>query len=240
MIISAYKAVKGVGKKITEDSYHVDSENGIFIVADGMYGDGLGKTASQTAVQVIAPLLQTVTYEFSLVGSYYEDAFILERIKEAFERANEKVLELKALGTTVVLAYVLGDKVFVAHAGDSRAYLVREDNIEQLTEDHSLIAAAIEMGDITVEEARKSPHKDILTRALGRMNHHPDIKAINWQEGDAFFFTTDGITDVLNNTEIKDTIVSCNDMQVVCDRLAEAAKSKEAEDDITMIVFRMG
>lgn len=240
MIISASKSIKGVGKEISEDSYHVDSENGIFIVADGMYGDGLGKTASQTAVQVIAPLLQTVTYESSLVGSYYEDAFILERIKEAFEKANEKVLELKALGTTVVLAYVLRDKVFVAHAGDSRAYLVREDNIEQLTEDHSLVASSIKLGVITPEEARKSRHKDILTRALGRMNHHPNIKAIKWQEGDAFLLTTDGLTEVLNNNEIKDTIVSCNTMQVVCDRLAEAAKSKEAEDDITMIVFRMG
>jgi len=118
--------------------------------------------------------------------------------------------------------------------------MVRDGSIEQLTEDHSLVAASVKLGVITPDEARKSRYKDILTRALGRMNHHPDIKAINWQEGDAFFFTTDGLTDVLNNTEIKDTIVSCNDMQVVCDRLAEAAKSKEAEDDITMIVFRMG
>lgn len=238
-MISASKSIKGIGKEISEDSYHVDSENGIFIVADGMYGDSLGKTASQTAVQVIAPLLQTVTYESSLADSYYEDAFILERIKEAFEKANEKVLELKALGTTVVLAYVLGDKVFVAHAGDSRAYLVREDNIEQLTEDHSLVASSIKLGVITPEEARKSRHKDILTRALGRMNHHPDIKAIKWQHGDSFLITTDGLTEGLDDVEIKDIIVSCNDMQVVCDRLAEAAKSKEAEDDITTIIFRL-
>lgn len=164
---------------------------------------------------------------------------ICRKINEAFKKTNEQIKDMKALGTTVVLAYVLRDKVFVAHAGDSRAYLVREDNIEQLTEDHSLIAASIKMGDITVEEARKSRHKDILTRALGRMNHYPDIKAINWQHGDSFLLTTDGLTEVLNNNEIRDIIISNNDPQFACNRFIETAKMRGAEDDITTIIFRI-
>ncbi len=253
MITAAVKTINGVGKKYSDVFFYADAEKGIFIVADGMYGDGLGRKASSTAVDLLAAALKDVQSSISNdlnwvclhnVISPHNDSSMVEQIvigliNKAFNEANEKIKELKALGTTVVLAYVCGGNVFIAHAGDSRAYMIRNRSIEQLTEDHSLIAVAIGMGDITEQEAKKSPHKDILTRALGRMNHHPDIKIINWKKGDCFLLTTDGLTDVLGSAEIKDIIDSTNDLRVACDRLTESARSKGAIDDITTVVFRV-
>lgn len=237
MIICGTGVSKGIGKEVSEDSFYADTDKGIFIVADGMYGDRLGKTASQTAVDTIASSLGILT-AFTSVGRYEENV-VHDYINKAFEEANEKILKMKALGTTISLAYAWGDKVFIAHAGDSRAYLLRDGNIEQLTEDHSLVASSVKLGVITEEQARESRHKDILTRALGRMNHHPDIKTLQWQRGDCFLLATDGLTEVLNNTGIGDIIFSNKDLQTACDKLVEVAKLKGAEDDITVVVFRI-
>jgi len=226
-------SIKGFSKEVNEDSYFVDNDEGILVVADGMFGDGKGKAASQVSVDVIVTSLKSAGLPFD-----NEQGISFALITDAFERANTAVLELKALGSTVVLACVCGDKVIIAHAGDSRAYLVRDGEIQRLTEDHSLIAAAIKMGEINEEVARKSPHMNILTRALGRMNHHPDVITVCWRDGDVFLLTTDGIVDVLDDSEIRDIVVSHNDLEDMCDKFIQSLIFKKAKDDVTIIGFK--
>jgi serine/threonine protein phosphatase PrpC len=143
------------------------------------------------------------------------------------------------LGSTVVLALFEEGRVFIAHVGDSRAYLIKDDVIEQLTHDHSFVAEWVREGRITVEEARTHPNRHKIYSVLG-IDAELDIEIGErpWKNSLGLMLCSDGLTNMLDDDEIKHVIDLCHDPQAACDRLVDIANEKGGEDNITVILVR--
>jgi PPM family protein phosphatase len=191
--------------RLAEPGWPQVAERGFLaVVADGMGGHQHGEVASQLAVE-------------TLFADFYApedagDASVADRLKRAFRDANEQILAQvasdepgNAPGTTMVAAAVVADQLTIANVGDSRAYLVRAEAATQITNDHSLVAEQVKRGVMTVEEARESKHRNIITRALG---HRPkldtDIFEIGLLPDDRVVLCTDGVHGLLEPAEIAD------------------------------------
>lgn len=227
----------GLVRVINEDNLYVDEELGLLIVADGIGGHQAGEVASQMAVEIISSMLKD--------GSEKKDQ-IQEHILEAIFKANEEILaaaakdsSLDGMGTTVVLALCRGDEVHIAHVGDSRAYMVRQNKMEQVTEDHSVVTQLLKAGKITREEARHHHLGYIITQSIGGRRSYMvlDIKAFTWSKGDYLLLCSDGLTDMVEDEKIEE-MISKEDrvLKGKCERLVELAKAQGGRDNITMIL----
>ena len=160
----------------------------LFAVADGMGGHAAGEVASEIAVRVLSEL-----------APEHPDG---EALGRAIEEANRAVIQAaregrgrQGMGTTMTAAMLEGERLVIAQVGDSRAYLLHQGKLQQLTRDHSLMADMIEAGQLTPEEARTHPQRSVITRALGRDAHlHPDIYEINVETGDRLLICSDGLS----------------------------------------------
>lgn len=235
--------VTDVGKvrEINEDSYYVDEEDGLFIVADGMGGHQAGEVASEMAVKTISSMIKEA------ISQKVKDNQVPKVIKKAIGRANEEIYtksmrnpDLNGMGTTVVLALCRNNKIYIAHVGDSRAYLIRKNMIKQLTEDHSVVANLIKAGEITAKEARTHHLRHVITRALGTSdNVEIDICSYYWQKGDYFLLCSDGLTDLMEDEEIKGIVLSGGDPQRSCEDLVNLANERGGRDNITVVLIYM-
>jgi len=170
-----------------------------------------------------------------------------QRLVQAIEQANEHIIQtskddplLIGMGTTVVAVLIDQDTAYVGHVGDSRVYLLRNQEIKQLTEDHSLLNEYLQKGLITPENSESYPYKHIITRALGS---HPvvevDLQTIELRPGDCFLLCTDGLTNMLTEEDIRTVLTTMNnDPEKGCRRLIEVANSKGGEDNITAVLFQ--
>mgnify|MGYP000802272246 FL=1 len=169
----------------------------LFVVADGMGGHKAGDMASRYTVEVI---LESVRMD--------KEQNPIKVIRKAIEKANTKVLEkasqdanLAGMGTTVVVATVIGHYIYVANVGDSRLYLIR-DKIEQITKDHSLVEEMVRIGEINREQARNHPDKNIITRAIGARNRISiDFFDMRLEPGDVILMCSDGLSNMLEDKE---------------------------------------
>lgn len=214
------------------------SEDAAFaIVCDGMGGANAGNVASRTGAEAIAEYI---------LNSYRPDAdsFALERIlKSAIESANILIYDmsvkdssLSGMGTTVVAAIVKQGNAVIAHVGDSRAYLVN-DEIKQLTRDHSVVQSLVESGEITKEDAKVHPEKNVITRALGvEENVISDCNEFPFNDGDTLLFCTDGLTGYSNEKDIL-KIIKKYKSEAACERLIELANSGGGGDNITVVTL---
>jgi len=203
----------------------------LFAVADGMGGHRGGREASSIAIR-------TLRETFFIPTS--DD--IPERLKRAFEAANSAVRghgqmnpEFRGMGTTLTVMVFEGDHAFIGHVGDSRAYRIAEDGIEQLTEDHSIVAEWLRKGWLTEEQARNHPERSLLYRALGvGTDIVVDlIEGIGTGEGVRFLLCTDGLTNHVEDNELKEVVAS-GDPQEACDRLVSLALDRGGFDNITV------
>lgn len=205
----------------------------LFGVADGMGGHLAGDVASATAVDVISGRAGA--------GDGL-DARALERfIKEAnrtiWQRANEDS-QLHGMGTTCTLLMIDGDTGWLAHVGDSRAYMLRDGELVQLTEDHTLVARMVEEGRLRPEEAQHHPQRSIITRALGVEDDvDVDLIDIDLRGGDRILLCSDGLSSMLESREIHDILLDETDPQAAADRLVDAANDAGGEDNITVVVL---
>lgn len=229
----------GKVRETNEDNLYVDKEVGLFIVADGMGGHRAGEVASEMAVRVISSVIKEKVSEADKKN-------IFSVIKKSISIANDEIYRksrenpnLNGMGTTTVLALLNKNKFYIGNIGDSRAYLIRNSKITQLTEDHSLVADLVKTGQITKEEARVHPRRNVITRALGtREDIKADIKSINIKEGDYILLCTDGLTDMLRDEEIRDIILSPkNSIQGKCRELINKANEKGGRDNITVVLI---
>ncbi|MFN8391724.1 MAG: Stp1/IreP family PP2C-type Ser/Thr phosphatase [Bdellovibrionota bacterium] len=233
----------GCEREINEDRYAViDSPSGrAWVVCDGMGGALGGELAAQLAIDAIRRALET--------GDYENGA---EALRVSIEEANRVIVlrrqnpAFSGMGTTVVGAIINGDEVVITHAGDSRAYLIRDGVLQQLTTDHTYVQDLVERGAITPEEALSHPQSHVLTRCLGaepRLQLDAQEFWI-WEVGenepeDKLVLCSDGLYSLVSDTEIADHVSKASP-QEACVQLIELAKSRGGYDNITLAVLPLG
>jgi PPM family protein phosphatase len=251
MIIAA-RGQTDVGQKRdhNEDSFLVDEDLGLFIVADGMGGHAGGGTASRLAVQTIRTRLQVARDAdpdlFARPGAL-EESPLREVLREAVESACQSIYQaaqgdpsLAGMGTTVTAAVFSGPNSFVAHVGDSRCYLARKGHIYQVSEDHSLVNEQLKAGAITPDEARHSRFKNIITRSVGfEADVTVDMMGLEVEPGDRFVLCCDGLSNLVDDQEILE-IVRDAPLADAPKKLIDLANERGGDDNITVIVIHAG
>lgn len=237
----------GLARKENQDAYAVrfcqDAGFTVCVVCDGMGGPGGGGTASQLAVEnFMDTCLANLRPDMS-AGEIQEVAeFAVDAANTAvYERSRTGGGALRGMGTTLVSAIVRDGAALISNVGDSRAYLIRAggEGITRITKDHSLVEQLVDRGDITLEEARNHPNRNIITRALGP---DPEILSDSYQvqlrSGDCLLLCTDGLVATATDLEMEQEVLSCVDENACLDRLLEIAKSRGAPDNLTAVLLR--
>lgn len=234
---------RGLVREINEDSYNVISGGAdaphVFIIADGMGGHNCGEIASREAVEYISDSIARESNRFMSVES--RETELRKLVEDTNSAVYQKSLErpeANGMGTTLTMALVIGKAMAVAHVGDSRLYLARAGGIRQVTEDHSYIEELVKKGSLTREEAENHPRKNVITRAIGCLPElKVDILSLTIEKDDIFILCTDGLTNMLGEDEIYETVKD-NDPDAACIQLVDAAKKQGGEDNITVIVIK--
>jgi|SRR5688572_25300959 PPM family protein phosphatase len=217
---------------------------GLFVVADGMGGHQLGEKASAVTTHVVTANVMQKIYLPLLEGMDTADAdrpTVSEALTSAVKHANEKVIkQVPEGGTTVTAVVVMGNMAHIAHVGDSRAYLIHNREIEQLTRDHSLVQRLIELGTITYEESLDHPQRNVLYRAIGQT---PDLEVDTMTRrlpaGSHILVCSDGLWGWVSQAEMQEIINNTADPQEACDKLVALANAHGGHDNITAVLFRM-
>jgi protein phosphatase len=234
-LLAVAKSDIGLIRQTNEDSYECINPN-LYIVADGMGGHLAGEVASKMAVDVIKNYICIhIDSELNL-ESLLKNA-ILEANKMIFEKAHQDK-DYLGMGTTVSIAYCKDTQMFWGHVGDSRIYLLRNNELIQITKDHSLVWDLLENGSITKAEAKVHPQRNVLTRAVGvDENLLVDTGVCNLFRNDRLLLCTDGLTNMLNEDIIKEAISSETiDLKESIDFLVDAAIAAGGSDNITVIL----
>ncbi|MBB6216952.1 protein phosphatase [Anaerosolibacter carboniphilus] len=229
----------GLIRDINQDSYFVSEDTmNLFIVADGMGGHKAGEVASDIAIDSVKSFMQDHIPQ--TIGN--RDEAICKIIEEAIMDANKKIFEksmqeekYQGMGTTLTMAFIQS-KLFIGHIGDSRAYLIRNHEITQITQDHSLVAELLRNGTITEKEAKVHPQRNIITRALGTEETILiDLYTIDLLLDDVIVLCSDGLSNLVDQLEIKECLINSESMQAGCEHLVALANERGGYDNITII-----
>jgi len=232
-----------------EDAWGVFPDLQFFVVADGMGGHAAGEIASRMAVDIMHDFIESSLPSSEVTWPAEIDMNLplpVRRLVAAGKLANEKIFQssraqskLSGMGTTMVAVLIDQNTAYIAHVGDSRAYLLRDEKISRLTEDHSLINDYITQGLLKSEEAQQHPLKHVITRALGSSGRvEVDVKPVPLQHGDVILLCSDGLSNLLTDEEMSATgFDALQDPRSVCERLIDFANLKGGEDNITVIVI---
>jgi protein phosphatase len=219
-----------------EDRFVADPERCVFLVADGMGGQECGERASGLAVEIIPRALGDL-----LAAQQAPDL----AVRHALEAANQAIIAAgryqargRRMGTTAVLAVHQANRVYVAGIGDSRAYLVRSRQVEQLTVDHTLADHLERSGTITAEQARNSPWRNILYKFLGcaEMTEGPDVRPFTPEAGDRLVLGSDGLTNYINDEDLIIGAVRFTRSQDWAEHLVQLALDRGSRDNVTCVV----
>lgn len=241
MIVGASTDI-GIVRQINQDFMFASKNSNfpLFIVADGMGGHRAGEVASEMAVSIIINTLSSRLKDDDVTVN------IEKEILDAIKKANNELLshsqlieDCNGMGTTITLGYINEGKLYIGHVGDSRAYLIRRDELIQLTDDHSLVNELLKNGEITHEEAMIHPQKNVITRAVGTNDDISiDINTYDLMEDDIILFCSDGLTNMVEEDELKELFINSEEIQVACDKSVIRAKEKGGRDNITVIGIR--
>jgi protein phosphatase len=222
---------------------YINGPPGLFLVADGMGGQLAGEKASEMAVDIIPSELRR------RLGGSEDDKAILRAIRDGVAEANQEILaqshlvtEYANMGTTVVLLLFRGDRAFVAGIGDSRAYRLREDQLERLTKDHSLADALVGAGTIRPDEAENHKFKNVLYLYLGSKDARDgpeEIRSLDVRPGDRFLLASDGLTGVVRDDVIAQLLRDIDDPQRAAQILVNRALENRSKDNITCVVIHV-
>ena len=228
-IVSGAATDVGRTRQVNEDAYL--ERHPLFVIADGMGGHVAGDVASATAIETIQ--------------DGWNGSTDIESISSMIKQANRAIFEraqtdpnLRGMGTTCTAILLDGSTAHVAHVGDSRAYLFRDDELSQITEDHTVVGRMEREGKLTAEEAHRHPHRNIITRALGIDD---DVEVDTWElalvEGDRLVICSDGLNSMLEDSQIRETLLVGEDAVAAAGSLVAAANAAGGEDNITVIVL---
>ena len=234
----ASKSDVGRVRTNNEDCLLIDEALGLLVVADGMGGHAGGEVASATAIAVTAAYVKTCLVTPQPAS---QTAALLQA---AIRTADEAIWthaythqNVWGMGTTVVLALCQGEQVHIAHVGDSRAYLLHHGELRQLTEDHSVVAQLIKAGELTPRGGRRHPLRHLITRSLGSREAVADLLCITWRAGDHLLLCSDGLTNMVEDLDIKELILAADtDVQAACEALVARANANGGEDNISVIL----
>jgi PPM family protein phosphatase len=215
---------------------------GLFVVADGMGGHQHGEKASAIATRILAAHAMSSIYMPILSGSDSLDRPpITEALSTAVQKANLEVIRhVEEGGTTVTAAAVIGDLAYFAHVGDSRAYLITRDGMEQITRDHSLVQRLIELDQLTKEESTEHPQRNVLYRALGQ-NESLEVDTLTRRlpPNSRLLLCTDGLWNYVEEREIYEIAMNNPNPQEACDKLVALANTKGGMDNVTAVLLRI-
>lgn len=227
----------GLVRQNNEDSFIIDQDLGFAAIADGMGGHFYGEIASQIAVTKVHERLKHYLKEKKDKGIDILISSINEANKEIFEKAQS--IGNKRMGTTLTSILLSNTKAYIAHIGDSRAYLIRDKKITQLTEDDSFVMEQYRKGNISLEDARNSPFKNILTKALGI---NPEVtcytRQLTTKANDILLLASDGLTNMLKENEILSIITNYDDIKKSANELVNNANIRGGQDNITVIIIK--
>ncbi|SHJ95781.1 protein phosphatase [Anaerocolumna jejuensis DSM 15929] len=210
----------------------------LFIVADGMGGHNAGDYASRFCVEVFTKIIKEPGTE-GLPVSILSHALAVTN-QELLEEARSRA-ELNGMGTTFVISTILNDILYVANIGDSRLYLVRNGEIKQVTEDHSLVEEMVKNGEIEREQMRFHPNKNIITRALGASETVvPDYFEVELRKDDLILMCSDGLSNMMDDKDMLEiTDKFQDDLENACRKLAARANDNGGKDNISIVMIRM-
>lgn len=232
----------GKAREMNQDAYYASQpseEVGLYILADGMGGYNGGEIASELAIKASKNYIET---NFSETEHTKEK--LQELVKNAVEYANmvvyeksKEIPELEGMGTTIEVALVSHNRVYIGHVGDSRIYRIRRNIIRKLTTDHSYVEKLVKDGKISKEEALHHPKKNMLTKALGCTSFvEPDITVKGFLKDDILVLTSDGLTNMVKDEEIYKVVNT--EIELATDKLIDMANNNGGLDNITVIIVQ--
>jgi protein phosphatase len=237
----------GLTRAHNEDYFEIDPMHRLYVVADGMGGHSHGEVASQIAVNTIRDFVaktadKDTTWPFGMDVRLERHSNLL---KMAVRAAHDQVLRaiskdgsLYGMGTTVVGLLIAGKTIAVAHVGDSRAYRLRGDKLEQLTQDHTWVNEQVVAGFLSKEQARSHPLKNVVTRALGgESDVLVDVRELEVETGDLFLLCSDGLTGMLSDSDIRDRLSSGRSLHEICRTLINDANARGGIDNVTVVLL---
>ncbi len=234
-------SITGNFRENNEDRFLIDPAGRFFLVADGMGGQSAGEKASSMAVEQIAERLAAVI-DFQKSSP----EVVIDGINKAVGRANADIMAMgelepscKNMGTTIAFAVSVGNEFYIGGVGDSRVYLLRNEQLEQLTEDHSLTQALVKAGTITVEDAKTHRYRNVLYRYLGTKEGSSPIdpRRITPMAGDRFVICSDGVSDGTTPQILMKLLTEHPSPVVAAEQLVKAAEAGGSRDNITCVVI---
>lgn len=245
LIAELTKAMHIEQTSLPQASAQFGQERGhIFLVADGMGGHQGGEEASSLAITSIEQFaLNTLKWFFPLKGS--ETQTVGDQFQAAVQEADATVVEkaaqrpeLRGMGTTLTMAYSLDTELYVVHVGDSRAYIYRAGQLDQLTEDHTLVAEMVRGGEVTAEKAAAHRFRHVITNVIGGPEAGVQVEAhkLELQPGDCILLCTDGLTEMLSDEQITAVLTAESDPEKACKRLVAEANEHGGSDNITVVL----
>ena len=232
-----------------EDNFSILEDSGLYIVTDGMGGHASGEVASKMAVDAMKEFFAATANDPERTWPYkmdrskgYEENRLITGIKLANLRIYESAQRdprQRGMGTTIVTMFAVEDGVYVAHVGDSRVYRIREKQIEQLTEDHSLLNDYIKMKRLTPEEIANFPHKNVIVRALGMKDTvKVDTRFEQPRASDVYLLCSDGLSGPLSDDDMLQVCSAAPDLKTAASKLIEKANANGGPDNITVVLAR--
>lgn len=225
----------GLLRSVNQDAYYLDVDGRFFIVADGMGGHAGGQEASRLATQAI---------QAHLLEGWESSESSSSLLEGAFFKANQAILadqrchpERSDMGTTAVAIIFRDEQPLCAHVGDSRLYRLRGAKLEQITEDHTWVARATKVGEITPDQARSHPWRHVLSQCLGREDlYQIDVQPLSVHGGDRLLLCSDGLTEELSDQLIASHLKSIRACERAAIALIDAAKNHGGRDNITVVI----
>ena len=234
----------GLVRKENQDAcavcQHEESGHTLCVVCDGMGGAAGGKLASRIAVDTFMTEMQKVLRRDMTPEQLREaSSYAVVLANRAIRDAAEASVDCRGMGTTLVSAVSYDGGAVLSNVGDSRAYHITADGIQRVTKDHSLVESMVDRGDITAEEARRHPNRNLITRALG-----PDMSALSdeyicpLEPGDFLLLCSDGLVDTVTDQEMLFEVIHGDDLNTCLDRLLAISKSHGASDNVTAVLMK--
>ena len=215
---------------------------GLFVLADGMGGHQAGEVASSLAARVVAHHIVRQFYLPILISQEHDtyQPALRDVLVDAVQAANNAVAEqVPGGGTTLTCALVLGPRAYFAHVGDSRAYVVTEEGLDQITHDHSLVDRLVELGQLTRDEAAIHPQKNVLYRAVGQSGSlEVDTPVCTIPHGGRLLLCSDGLWSIVSETEMVNIVTTASSLQAACESLIAAANRAGGPDNVTAILAK--